>query len=568
MHAPGIGCEYSFGQIRSSYLGVKQGPPMMKIPFWGIDRFELFLVFEFNICADSCGVLSAMRLRRMAAPLCVALFVHVQQGRVLRPSGPQLRTLSAGVPCCFAAGARAARVRGKTTANKRSLALLVDGDQYGPKQCQLLVDFLDQSYDVRVRRIYAAPSKAEKWRRPLAEASFDFVAVPRWTGGQKDPVDMEIAMDVIEMAMSKELCCLAVACADVDYARVFQRGRELGQDMLHVVPAGTNALPDIPAEIAASSQTLVVKRKEDGKAGKAERYQVTPAEQEVRDCLADLGYWDPKSGLARRYNSRCLRQAIACFVHVNDISSLRGSHPFFPPRTVTAQLREIVSRKQQWKSKPDGLLCLTGCNSRHNHPTLGMKFSNWPFVDCFEFATDNLAERVLRAFGYLDSWHNVVEQEARTFFVKRQATKRTSHDNEMFAALKSADWSELHRLFTRDDLLQEWCLPRKAGLGSFDVNGSQKEAVENMGAETWCNTPEGHPASARPATLGLPGLEGLKGRDHGVHEAIPGGTGSESPLALGKPFGKRYIYLLPSKIEFCCKGFPLTIKQLILAESV
>ncbi|CAJ1411390.1 unnamed protein product [Effrenium voratum] len=444
-----------------------------------------------------------MRLRRMAAPLCVALFVHVQQGRVLRPSGPQLRTLSAGVPCCFAAGARAARVRGKTTANKRSLALLVDGDQYGPKQCQLLVDFLDQSYDVRVRRIYAAPSKAETWRRPLAEASFDFVAVPRWTGGQKDPVDMEIAMDVIEMAMSKELCCLAVACADVDYARVFQRGRELGQDMLHVVPAGTNALPEVPAEIAAScSQTLVVKRKEDGKAGKAERYQVTPAEQEVRDCLADLGYWDPKSGLARRYQSRCLRQAIACFVHVNDISSLRGSHPFFPPRTVTAQLREIVSRKQQWKSKPDGLLCLTGCNSRHNHPTLGMKFSNWPFVDCFEFATDNLAERVLRAFGYLDSWHNVVEQEARTFFVKRQATKRTSHDNEMLAALKSADWSELHRLFTRDDLLQEWCLPRKdtqlrldlRRLGYLDskaskgaIMGSMKRFLEAQGVKVPAN---------------------------------------------------------------------------------
>ena len=418
-------------------------------------------------------------LGRMAQPLCA----HVQ--RLRRPSGPQPSSFFVHAPRCFAAAAKkAAQFQADTATQRTPLALLVDGDQFGPKQCKLLAEYLEQSYDIRVRRIYAAPSKAEAWHGRLAEVSFDFVAVPRWTGGQKDPVDMEIAMDVIQLAMSKEVSCLAIACKDVDYARVFQRGRELGLDMLHVVPAGTNALPEVPAAIAAScSQTVVVKWKENGQACKGEIYQVTPAEQEVRDRLADLGYWDPKSELAKRNESRFFRQAIACFVHVNDISSLRSYHPFFPPRTVIAQLHEVVSQKKKWKSKPDGLLCLTGCNSRYNHPTLHMKFGNWPSVDCFEFATEHLAESVLRAFGYLDLSRNAVEQEACTLFVKQQATRRQTH--ERLAAVHPTDFSDLHRLFARSDLLQEWWLPRKdtqlrldlRRLGFLDANASGERAV-------------------------------------------------------------------------------------------
>ena len=88
------------------------------------------------------------------------------------------------------------RKNSKRPKSFQPLALLVDGDQFGPAHCELLLAYLERSFDVRVRRIYTAPSKAQLWRQRLASAKFEAIEVPRWTGGQKDPVDIEIAMDV------------------------------------------------------------------------------------------------------------------------------------------------------------------------------------------------------------------------------------------------------------------------------------------------------------------------------------------------------------------------------------
>ncbi|CAJ1354543.1 unnamed protein product [Effrenium voratum] len=347
------------------------------------------------------------------------------------------------------------RKNSKRPKSFQPLALLVDGDQFGPAHCELLLAYLERSFDVRVRRIYTAPSKAQLWRQRLASAKFEAIEVPRWTGGQKDPVDIEIAMDVMQFAITKTLPSIAIACKDVDYARVFQRGREHGLDMLHVVPASAEAQPAIPPEIeAACSQTLVVKPGPDG-ACVGSAFEESEAEGEVVDRLASLGYWDPESALATRFRSLTLRQAVACFLHVNREHGLDRFKPFYPVRTVMPSLHEFLLQKQDWSSKPEGMLCLTGLKGDVTHQQ--MRFGSWPEVDYFAGASRNLVRRVLRAFGYLDSSHNSCMEEALALFVERNARK--SANKRLLVDLNSSQG--LHDLFVREDLLQQWWLPPK-----------------------------------------------------------------------------------------------------------
>ena len=263
------------------------------------------------------------------------------------------------------------------------------------------------------------------------------------------------AAKVMQFAITKTLPSIAIACKDVDYARVFQRGREHGLDMLHVVPASAEAQPAIPPEIeAACSQTLVVKPGPDG-ACVGSAFEESEAEGEVVDRLASLGYWDPESALATRFRSLTLRQAVACFLHVNREHGLDRFKPFYPVRTVMPSLHEFLLQKQDWSSKPEGMLCLTGLKGDVTHQQ--MRFGSWPEVDYFAGASRNLVRRVLRAFGYLDSSHNSCMEEALALFVERNARK--SANKRLLVDLNSSQG--LHDLFVREDLLQQWWLPPK-----------------------------------------------------------------------------------------------------------
>jgi uncharacterized LabA/DUF88 family protein len=126
----------------------------------------------------------------------------------------------------------ASRLGERSTITPR-LALLVDGDNLGPKHASRLLSEAEKLGRVDVRRVYAAASCPSEWR---TAPGFRFVH----SGVGKNAADLLLCIDAMELALSEGIEAFVIASSDGDFTHLALRLRERG---LAVVGAGEAKAP-------------------------------------------------------------------------------------------------------------------------------------------------------------------------------------------------------------------------------------------------------------------------------------------------------------------------------------
>ncbi|CAE8603253.1 unnamed protein product [Polarella glacialis] len=111
------------------------------------------------------------------------------------------------------------------------MALLIDGDQVGKNDFTPILDSLLQCGQFVDRRAYLSEHLARTLEEDLTRHQIRPVIVRRHVGGTKSPVDMEIAMDVLELceqAQGDKIAGVAIASNDLDFFEVLERAQSQG----------------------------------------------------------------------------------------------------------------------------------------------------------------------------------------------------------------------------------------------------------------------------------------------------------------------------------------------------
>ncbi|CAE8653258.1 unnamed protein product [Polarella glacialis] len=111
------------------------------------------------------------------------------------------------------------------------IALLIDGDQVSKNAFALILDSLRQCGQIVDRRAYLSEHLARVLDEDLTRHQIRPVIVRRHVGGTKSPVDMAIAMDVLELcerSQGDKLAGVAIASNDLDFCEVLERARSRG----------------------------------------------------------------------------------------------------------------------------------------------------------------------------------------------------------------------------------------------------------------------------------------------------------------------------------------------------
>ncbi|CAE8581629.1 unnamed protein product [Polarella glacialis] len=111
------------------------------------------------------------------------------------------------------------------------IALFIDGDQVGKNAFQPILDSSRHLGEIVDRRAYVTEHLAELWAGELARHDIRPVVVRRISGGARSPVDMAIAMDIVELceqSRSGTLAGVAIASDDLDFLDILEHTRGCG----------------------------------------------------------------------------------------------------------------------------------------------------------------------------------------------------------------------------------------------------------------------------------------------------------------------------------------------------
>jgi len=359
---------------------------------------------------------------------------------------------------------------------KQRIALLIDGDAQGMAACRLCVRYIRERSTLLLGRIYVSSQQALTWKSELDELGVRPIVVQRPHGGSKDPTDIMLAMDAVQLATRSDssdpqVSAIVIVATDSDYALVHVRILELGLLSYHMMPVVTQVIPVMPKVLSSSCTAVIFAKEESGRVENVEPRAPTDTENEAIERLAALGYVTPQ---ITEGDGNCpvdghfnVRQAVATFVHVHDLEAFKQNHfPYYNLPTVLPALLIELSKVplSSWRVKPLGLRCYEGV-SNHKPPLSKTSVRSWPFKYVFLHASDALVIDVLLGLGYLDTEMNADIREAVSLLVRTNSVgSSTSHIAMRALLANGADHPEmvscLDTVFRSNSIIQIWRLPR------------------------------------------------------------------------------------------------------------
>lgn len=267
------------------------------------------------------------------------------------------------------------------------IAVLLDGDHVAPPAFQPVLDALAIYGTSPIRRIYLSEHIRNKWARQLKQFSIDAVVVPSLVGGSKDPADLALAMDAVDISLPTVagVSVVAIVSEDTDFAIVLERVRSKGLQAISVVRnQGVNATRaqkalQNAADILVKYDSLAESREIQTKVvldtskmhGGMEIREHMGEFDRLDDCqmellvgmLIQLGYVRP-SQKAGHHTEDPLVPAIARFYHVNQLGRLT----LRPPAMALVEAFTSLVRHgcDEWVRDPGDLVFIEPIGSTGN----------------------------------------------------------------------------------------------------------------------------------------------------------------------------------------------------------
>eukprot|EP00929_Paragymnodinium_shiwhaense_P111829 TRINITY_DN80117_c0_g1_i1.p1 TRINITY_DN80117_c0_g1~~TRINITY_DN80117_c0_g1_i1.p1 ORF type:complete len:512 (-),score=67.24 TRINITY_DN80117_c0_g1_i1:483-2018(-) len=362
-------------------------------------------------------------------------------------------------------------------AGKR-LALFFDGDMVGASAAVRIVSrFKEAGVHVQVARMYTTAHRAKLWENDLSLSGISLVVPDRMLGGSKDPVDIDLAMDALELALvstcrssdvsgslqprgERDIDAVAIAAKDVDFAAVHRRIRHLGvaSYVVSYISRGQPQMTPPDALTAAAAGVLYVQEIASDTPAKSDLREMT---NEVIHRLSALLYMPAESDML-------FRSAVALFAEENKLSGFEEQFaPYADPRAFLPALHNLLLDRpmKSWKLRPRGILCIEGVTNKKTVNSVGKQSHNrnWPGVYAVVPVSPRLVEDVLTQLRFLDTELNADLNEAVAAFLNAntygaQATLATRLLTETDCL--QARMHYLHNAIVNEHVAPRWRLPR------------------------------------------------------------------------------------------------------------
>lgn len=110
---------------------------------------------------------------------------------------------------------------------ERSVAILVDGDNFREIYAHKLIERAKGKGKIRAARVYCNARGQSGW-----DANSNFVTIHSGTG--KNATDLLLAIDAMEFALKVENLAFVIASSDSDFTHLAFKLRELGKDVVWI----------------------------------------------------------------------------------------------------------------------------------------------------------------------------------------------------------------------------------------------------------------------------------------------------------------------------------------------
>ena len=109
----------------------------------------------------------------------------------------------------------------------QSLAVLVDGDNISGKHADEILSVATKHGEPAVVRVYADAQRSSEWHGAIGYRMLH-------AGTGKNAADILLALDAIELVLSKDMRCFIIASSDGDFTHLATRLREHGATVIGI----------------------------------------------------------------------------------------------------------------------------------------------------------------------------------------------------------------------------------------------------------------------------------------------------------------------------------------------